>query len=891
MKMTTLASWVLIIASALPAFAQPSIIIDTDFGGPGKALYEVDAAKGLRITGTLPEGWGDNSAWKEKVVADYRPMTEDGRRFVRVEQTSGDGLQFMHDLPALHKEDGYYRITFTGRSVIGISLGIRDQGKPYTMIKEFAPRMTGQWKDFSYDFRLPQRPQPFALFVYLNSNGTLDLQKLRLIKLSEADLIAEIKAKYPQAGTGNLLNQSMFPLGLPSGWSIDRDYSDGDDVQVETDPQVPGPSGSPALRVSATTKGIRLYGAPFAVPWSFETHVVSASVRGDWKGKLQVISGRDFCAEMPLSISGTQWRRIELPFKPVLLAPAHALRLEGKGTLWLDGLQAEHGSKATEYAPQKPLEVSLALPASDAAAARVQFVDEPAKISYAVVGKCPGASLKMRLVNLYGDEKLLPAIKLPDQSLSSGTVAYEPCKGHELGGYRLEAWAEDASGKQVSPFSEIVFYRLRRPRYWGKDAPDSFFGTHTLSTNRHLIMAKAVGCNWVRLHDAGTEYIGWSFLEPEKGKWQFRDADIRRYRDHNLKILGLLSTTPGWAGNLGKPATGYFDRYLEPLSMDDWANAVKTIVSHHRGVIDTYEVWNEPWGGTFWTLKVDPKRSGDDRFIRSETAAADYARLQKVAYASAHEAMPGVTILGYNTYGSAEWTKWTKDILDAGGMETSDAISYHHYEKNLTGFPGDNVEKAYQAAFSPIITKLGKMTKPAWMSEGAPLLGDVSNGFYRYTLPYDNGSDNWWLADGLARYVNGHKANGEAHAFLYTMHGHSTFGGDVEWTTLVTAEGYLHPTAAAHSTVAWLLEDTKFVKRVTLADGVFAYLFAGGDRAVAAVAPKPMHAPYKLPAAEGLQLLDLFGNPMAPGAAVDERASYILCPAGLEKLQSALSSN
>jgi hypothetical protein len=52
----------------------------------------------------------------------------------------------------------------------------------------------------------------------------------------------------------------------------------------------------------------------------------------------------------------------------------------------------------------------------------------------------------------------------------------------------------------------------------------------------------------------------------------------------NLKILGLLSTTPGWASNLGKPAKGHFDRDFEPLSMDDWANAVRTIVSHHRGL-------------------------------------------------------------------------------------------------------------------------------------------------------------------------------------------------------------------------------------------------------------------------------------------------------------------
>ena len=29
--------------------------------------------------------------------------------------------------------------------------------------------------------------------------------------------------------------------------------------------------------------------------------------------------------------------------------------------------------------------------------------------------------------------------------------------------------------------------------------------------------------------------------------------------------------------------------------------------------------------------------------------------------------------------------------------------------------------------------------------------GDVSNGFYRHTLPYENRNDNWRIADRMAR--------------------------------------------------------------------------------------------------------------------------------------------
>lgn len=115
-------------------------------------------------------------------------------------------------------------------------------------------------------------------------------------------------------------------------------------------------------------------------------------------------------------------------------------------------------------------------------------------------------------------------------------------------------------------------------------------------------------------------------------------------------------------------------------------------------------------------------------------------------------------------------------------------------------------------------------------------------------------------------------ANGEVRQFLYTMHGHSTFGGPVEWTTLVTAEGFLHPSAAAHSALAW----------------VHAYLYSGANRAVAAITSSPVHAAFQLPAVAGVRLFDLFGNPVAAGAAIDDRVHYVECDAGLPGLKSAL---
>ncbi len=75
---------------------------------------------------------------------------------------------------------------------------------------------------------------------------------------------------------------------------------------------------------------------------------------------------------------------------------------------------------------------------------------------------------------------------------------------------------------------------------------------------------------------------------------------------------------------------------------------------------------------------------------------------------------------------------------------------------------------------------------------------------------------------------------------------------------------------------------------MTLAEGVYAYLNSGPDRAVAAITTGPVHAAYQLPSAADVESLDLFGNPLPAGTAMDDHVHYVQCTAGLAKLQAAL---
>lgn len=875
------------VALAGLAGAAPVTLIDTEFGTAAKPINEVSPDGKKSLTGAVPEGWVENSGWQKDIVISYTVGQEDNHSYLRVTKTSGGTQQlafYLKEIP----EETFFRVELTARSAssAAVSVGLRDAGPPYSFHWSVAPGLLGQWQDFVYEFRVAPVKHQVGLWINMNQDASYDLSRLKLVAKSRADIIAELQARYPAAAIKNLAANSRFPLGLPTGWALDRDNSDGDEVQVAPDPAQPGPSGCPALRVSGAKKWA-LWSAPFALPRSFEPHNVSLYLKGPAKARLVVLGDGRETGWKNISLDNDQWQRVAVTFTPQLLARGHQLRLECTGgTLWLDAFQAEPGTEPSAYTSQEPCEVALALADTSASAARVVFTDETVQVRYAVTGEATGARLHCYLVNLYGQTVKLPPVALKPGFLQTGTLAIPIPKDRPLGAFRLEALVQDAQSKDLSPGSEVVFYRLPRPKYWNKPAPRSAFGIHTNSTTRHILMAKAIGANWTRLHDAGTQYIGWAHLEPEPGQWMFYDAELQRFGRYGLKILGLLSTSPLWANYQGTPRNGYFDRYVEPKDLSQFANYVKVVTTRYKGLIDAYDVWNEPWGTSFWSMGWDADKK---EFKRSPTASEDYYKLQKATYDAALAVDPKLTILGFNTYGGYNGTEWTADLLKFGALDACTDVCYHHYSSPVNGYPDDDVSKAYVLAWDAILKQQKRVPKSVWMTEGSPTTYQIANGFYNYTelgMPPD---DYWAIGDRLSRYMVSLLAQGVDKFFLYTMHGHGPFtGGVAPWTTLVGYDGYLHPCAAAHAALTWQLEDAKFVKVTAVKPGVYAYLFQADKRAVAVLSTKPGHAAYTLPQIAQAQLRDLFGNPVAPGTKLGEYVVFVSTPGQAGTLAKAL---
>jgi len=695
----------------------------------------------------------------------------------------------------------------------------------------------------------------------------------------------------------NILRVSRLPLGLQSGWAIDQGVSDGDDIEIIPDPDTRGPSGVPALLIRPVTstvsslistplkmlsdeeqvKTFALYAEPFPISTN-DVHTASLYIKGAPRAKLLVIADGKVLGQKLLDTRNTErWQRIELPFKPAPQARAYAMRLEAGGKFWIDALQVEHGPVATDYASGGLCEVSLAVDSP----ARVLFDDEKPEIQYMVSGEPGGGSLKLKLVNLYGEEWMLPAAELNRDFLQKGKFRFDdgrpakPSQGREifadrpLGAFRIEAWVENQRNERISPLTELVVYRLRRPHYWKKDAPQSPFGIHTLSTTRHILMAKAAGVNWTRLHDAGTEYTGWYHLERAAGEWTFADREIARYRTHGMKVLGVLATTPEWASTLQRKRNGYFDRYYEPRRVDDFAHYVKTVTKRYKDSVGSWEIWNEPWAPQFWHSSFDAAKGKDSYgYVAEENAAERYAELMQVAHKTAKNVDKTLAVVGINT--AAGQSDWSKALT--GSLKHCDIISYHHYHGG--GVDPAIIEKATSQTLAPLADASGRVAKPVWMTEGA--LNSVASGgsFYNHTLPYKDADDPVAISDALCRYVVSLLSQNVRKVFLYSMHTHSHFGAKSLQRVLVTEEGYLHPSAAAHSALAWQLEDTDFIRSVELAEGVSAFVFEGKERAVA-VLMKRGAAEYVLPRSREVETVDLFGNPLASGELLGNTLVYI----------------
>jgi len=217
-------------------------------------------------------------------------------------------------------------------------------------------------------------------------------------------------------------------------------------------------------------------------------------------------------------------------------------------------------------------------------------------------------------------------------------------------------WIEDLGSFTVLP--KAVYDAPRNP--------DSYFGGHMDGINLewHLQVGRKLGIQWARCHDM-MQQTWWRRIQPDSpDQWIWFDDGQKLIDGLGFFTSGEFMWTPKWATSAAPDAPGNPETY-PPKDWDDFERYVYQTVSHYRGSIHHWEVWNEPHYNGFW--------SG---------TAEQYAKLMAIAYREAKRADPTCTVIG----GGGTWVRgmrWITATLDATSGKAMDAYSIHYLEPDI----------------------------------------------------------------------------------------------------------------------------------------------------------------------------------------------------------------
>jgi hypothetical protein len=250
-----------------------------------------------------------------------------------------------------------------------------------------------------------------------------------------------------------------------------------------------------------------------------------------------------------------------------------------------------------------------------------------------------------------------------------------------------------------------------RPAEYSRDrAPAARSGAPALGVQFH--------CGWSDYTDAGREAvasklqaakvgwvrigIGWASLQERSrdsySQWYVTRMDrcFALARARGLRVLATLSGTPGWAN-------GGRDRNVPPLDSGDYARAAQWAAARWAGVVDAWEVWNEPDPSqTFWTGSVE-----------------QYVELLRAAYPAIKRGNPGALVVFGGPSGNND--RFIAAAYAAGAKGSFDVMATHPYQGRSDAEPerpddGNRWWLTHVPAVRAVMRRNGD-DKPIWFTE------------------------------------------------------------------------------------------------------------------------------------------------------------------------------
>ncbi len=365
------------------------------------------------------------------------------------------------------------------------------------------------------------------------------------------------------------------------------------------------------------------------------------------------------------------------------------------------------------------------------------------------------------------------------------------------------------------------------------------------------------------VHAAGVRHdrvdFRWAVIEPENDSWNFWPYDelVVDVLAEGIDLVAILQWTPEWAAATGQ-TTGVLDPPRRPpgwyapvvrelsggassarsswsavpaglyLPWDHpdnhWGDFVFQTVSRYVGVVNVWEMWNEPdgdWGA--W-----------------DGSAADYAQLLKVGYQAARAADPNATILfgGLMYWADPTFFERVLDVVNddpaaPGHNYFFDVMSVHFYSRSSDVYDMVNHVRQRMKIYVP--------DHPIWLTEtGVP----VYDGAYPGVRTDFSATEAEAAAYLIQSYANAIAADvGRYHWFR-------AHDGDMaEHFGLTHDENYLRPAYVAYQVATTYLISPTFVTRAVVGPHVNVTLWGTPHGRVSVVwNESPVTGVYTLPA-------------------------------------------
>ncbi len=773
-------------------------------------------------TAGIADGWGDNSSWanvKVRYSSDRTDAHHGTAQKIECLDFKSGAVQFVQfNVPLVHGHIYEARLWLKGDVRSPVEVLLRKHGSPYSVYFSNSFDVNGEWREYTLTGVADSDDTGAMFMIKFAGTGALWVDDAQFTDVTN-------RVSTAAAVKGNLLSNGSFETGVDR-WGVQFSESDyGSEMAVEMLDRQPAIShdnvkfGASSLLLDIPDHGRFVLTSPYVRVNPGRLHTLSLWAASEQPRTLRIgiASGyfgktREYSREIKI---WRGWQRYtfsaQLPPAP---ENAYYVMVDGGGAgrIWFDGIQLEEG-EASNFSPHSPVEIGLVRENTPTLYEVGEAIRLRARLS---VGEAGGdVTVAIKAVDYHGHitELRKETLRVGSHSVRELTFTYPSTQS---GYYRIIAEAR-RNGK-ILDVSEMAIGIV--PLRDGKPSPVSPFGNHARFNRASLDEALKLGVSWLRMHPPLA--TKWFVVEKDKGHFVYPDEAVALAKGRGFNILGSLDTTPRWASSApsdlkSQEADGF--RSYPARDLADWERYVYQTVLHFKGVIDYWEVWNEP----------DSSFLNVAGFMGERRKPAVYAELLKAAYRAAKRANPdAVIVAGCSSSQTPE--DWVEKIFSEGAYDYMDVLSFHYY---TDGRPGDELGTPTSVHINKIrglMRKYGKgRQKPIWETEsGIMFPGSAYGNLLQVGPGYRTPED---AATYLVRNYIHLLSSGVEKWFYYSMVSSHRIDR-AEATGFFEWDGSPRPAAVAYAQLAWALSNTRFSRVLSLPTGLQGAEFIGPDRAV-----------------------------------------------------------